>query len=214
MTSNVASFACGPYAVDNALVESTCVFTNNPPCGAMRGFGAVQACFAHEAQMDKLAVGARDRPDRAQAPQLARTRRRDSHRAAHHRLVAGCRSHPPRRGAAGPEPEELPSDPIRIPGGSGNTTRGEGVKRGVGFAVGFRSVCFAEGFDDYTAARVKLHSDGSAEVHCAAVEVGQGLADVIFQVARTELGTDDIVLAPGTTTTVDSAGSASASRLT
>ena len=30
--------------------------TNNPPCGAMRGFGAVQACFAHEAQMDKLAA--------------------------------------------------------------------------------------------------------------------------------------------------------------
>src|SRR5688500_19470302 len=26
-----------------------------PPCGAMRGFGAVQVCFAHEAQMDLLA---------------------------------------------------------------------------------------------------------------------------------------------------------------
>ena len=56
VTSNAASFACGPYAVDNALIESTCVYTNNPPCGAMRGFGAVQACFAHEAQMDKLAA--------------------------------------------------------------------------------------------------------------------------------------------------------------
>ena len=55
MTSNAASFAVGPYAVDNALIESTCVYTNNPPCGAMRGFGAVQVCFAHEAQMDKLA---------------------------------------------------------------------------------------------------------------------------------------------------------------
>ena len=55
VTSNAASFACGPYAVDNALIESTCVYTNNPPCGAMRGFGAVQSCFAHEAQMDKLA---------------------------------------------------------------------------------------------------------------------------------------------------------------
>ena len=40
----------------NALIESTCVYTNNPPCGAMRGFGAVQTCFAHEAQMDKLAA--------------------------------------------------------------------------------------------------------------------------------------------------------------
>ena len=32
------------------------LYTNNPPCGAMRGFGAVQACFAYETQMDKLAA--------------------------------------------------------------------------------------------------------------------------------------------------------------
>ncbi|MGH3129832.1 MAG: xanthine dehydrogenase family protein molybdopterin-binding subunit, partial [Gaiellaceae bacterium] len=56
VTSNAGSFACGPYAVENALIESTCVYTNNPPCGAMRGFGAVQTCFAAEAQMDKLAA--------------------------------------------------------------------------------------------------------------------------------------------------------------
>ena len=56
VTSNAASFACGPYRVDNALIESTCVYSNNPPCGAMRGFGAVQTCFAAEAQMDKLAA--------------------------------------------------------------------------------------------------------------------------------------------------------------
>jgi CO/xanthine dehydrogenase Mo-binding subunit len=53
--SNAASFAAGPYEVPNALVEATAVYTNNPPCGAMRGFGAVQTCFAGEAQMDKLA---------------------------------------------------------------------------------------------------------------------------------------------------------------
>lgn len=56
VTSNAASFAAGPYAVENALLEATCVYTNNPPCGAMRGFGAVQTCFAGEAQMDKLAA--------------------------------------------------------------------------------------------------------------------------------------------------------------
>src|SRR5439155_1684372 len=55
VTANAASFACGPYAVPNALIESTSVYTNNPPCGAMRGFGSVQSCFASEAQMDKLA---------------------------------------------------------------------------------------------------------------------------------------------------------------
>src|SRR3954468_20627398 len=53
--ANAAAFACGPYNVPNALLEATAVYTNNPPCGAMRGFGAVQTCFAGEAQMDKLA---------------------------------------------------------------------------------------------------------------------------------------------------------------
>jgi CO/xanthine dehydrogenase Mo-binding subunit len=61
---------------------------------------------------------------------------------------------------------------------------------------------------------VRLLQDGSAEVHCAAAEVGQGVGDVILQVARTELGIDDVRLAPGTTATVGSAGSASASRMT
>ena len=83
-----------------------------------------------------------------------------------------------------PEAEALPRDPIRLPGGAGNTTRGEGVQRGVGFAVGFKNICFSEGFDDYCAARVQLHVDGSATVHCAGVEVGQGLVGVILQVAR------------------------------
>src|SRR5207237_5294254 len=53
---NATTFAAGPYEVPNARLAGTPVFTNNPPCGAMRGFGAVQACFAYEAQMDKLAA--------------------------------------------------------------------------------------------------------------------------------------------------------------
>src|SRR3954471_12182349 len=56
VTSNAGSFAAGPYQVPNAFIESTAVYSNNPPCGAMRGFGAVQTCFASEAQMDKLAA--------------------------------------------------------------------------------------------------------------------------------------------------------------
>jgi CO/xanthine dehydrogenase Mo-binding subunit len=113
-----------------------------------------------------------------------------------------------------PAEEALPRDPLRLPGGAGNTTRGEGVQRGVGFAVGFKNICYSEGFDDSCAARVVLRADGSAEVHCAAAEVGQGVVGVILQVARTELGTDDVSLAPHTTASVGSAGSASASRMT
>ncbi len=113
-----------------------------------------------------------------------------------------------------PPAEELPRDPLRLPGGAGNTTRGEGVRRGTGFAVGFKNIAFSEGFDDYCAARVRLLADGSAEVHCAAAEAGQGVTNVILQVARTELGIAEVRLAPPSTATVESAGSTSASRQT
>ena len=159
--------------------------------------------------------GARHRPDRAAAAERARARRRPADGSGDRGLAARSprRSALPRRSRC-PAAEALPRDPIRLPGGAGNTTRGEGVQRGVGFAVGFKNICYSEGFDDSCAARVVLHADGSAEVHCAAAEVGQGVVGVILQVARTELGTDDVTLAPHTTATVGSAGSASASRMT
>jgi CO/xanthine dehydrogenase Mo-binding subunit len=214
VTSNAASFACGPYAVDNALIESTCVYTNNPPCGAMRGFGAVQVCFAHEAQMDKLAEALDIDPVELR---LLNALESGDTLPTGQRITGSLPVAEVIRRAAElpvPEPEELPRDPLRLPGGAGNTTRGEGVKRGVGFAVGFKNIGYSEGFDDYTAARVQLHADGSAVVHCAAAEVGQGVANVILQVARTELRIEDVSLAPHTTATVGSAGSASASRMT
>src|SRR5204862_2035602 len=212
--SNAASFACGPYAVLNALLDATALYTNNPPCGAMRGFGAVQTCFAAEAQMDKLAVELGIDPVElrllnALAPgDVLPTGQRIDGSLPTAEVI--------RRAAAlePPEPEELPRDPLRLPGGAGNTTRGEGIRRGVGFAVGFKNIGYSEGFDDYCAARVRLLDDGSADVHCAAAEVGQGVVNVILQVARTELGIDDVHLAPHTTATVDSAGSTSASRQT
>ena len=47
--------ATGPYRVPNIDMESLAVYTNNPPCGAMRGFGANQAAFAIEGLLDRLA---------------------------------------------------------------------------------------------------------------------------------------------------------------
>jgi CO/xanthine dehydrogenase Mo-binding subunit len=180
----------------------------------MRGFGAVQTCFAAEAQMDKLAEAldidpvelrlsnALDRGDSLPTGQPIT----GSLPVAE--VIKRCAALPV------PEPEELPRDAIRLPGGAGNTTRGEGVRRGVGFAVGFKNIGYSEGFDDFCAARVRLFADGSAEVHCAAAEVGQGVSNVILQVARQELDTDRVQLASGSTASVGSAGSASASRMT
>ncbi len=214
VTSNAASFSIGPYETPNALIDSTSVYTNNPPCGAMRGFGAVQTCFAGEAQMDKLAAALEIDP--VELRLLNALKPGDvlptGQTITGSMPVAECI-----RAAAALEPpaaEPLPRDVIRLPGGAGNTTNGEGVRRGVGFAVGFKNIAYSEGFDDYCAARVRLLPDGSAEVHCAAAEVGQGVTGVILQVARTELGLDDVRLAPGQTATVESAGSASASRMT
>jgi CO/xanthine dehydrogenase Mo-binding subunit len=212
--SNACSFAVGPYAVGNVLMDGLAVYTNNPPCGAMRGFGAVQTCFAAEAQMDKLAAALDIDPIELRLLNALEP----GGTLATGQVVTG--SLPTRdviRRAAAlpiPEPEELPRDAIRLPGGAGNTTRGEGVRRGVGFAVGFKNVCYSEGFDDYCSARVVLEEDGSAEVHCAAAEVGQGVSDVILQVARLELETDDVTLASGSTARVGSSGSSSASRMT
>jgi CO/xanthine dehydrogenase Mo-binding subunit len=218
VTSNAACFACGPYKVDNTLIESTCVYTNNPPCGAMRGFGAVQSCFAHEAQMDKLAAELAIDPVElrllnALGPgDTLPTGQKVTGSLPVAEVIRRAAELPP------PEPEELPRDPIRLPGGAGNTTHGQGVMRGVGFAVGFKNVCYSEGFDDSCAARVRLwlgkDEQLTGEVQCAAAEVGQGVTNVILQVARTELETEEVTLAPGSTSGVESAGSASASRLT
>jgi CO/xanthine dehydrogenase Mo-binding subunit len=217
--SNAASFACGPYAVPNALIECEAVFTNNPPCGAMRGFGAVQTCFAAEGQMDKLAaalgidpVELRLRNALAYGDSLP-TGQRITGSLPVAEVIRRCAA------IQEPEAEELPRDPIRLPGGAGNTTRGDGVRRGVGFALGFKNICYSEGFDDYCAARVRLFVDADgefvAEIHSAAAEVGQGVTNVMAQVARTELPeVADVVIAPHTTAAVGSAGSSSASRQT
>src|SRR5207253_4935568 len=214
VTSNAASFACGPYEVPNALIESTSVYTNNPPCGAMRGFGAVQTCFAAEAQMDKLAVELGIDPVELR---LLNALKPGDVLPTGQTITGSMPVAETIRAAAALEPpaaEPLPRDVLRLPGGAGNTTNGEGVRRGVGFAVRFKNIAYSEGFDDYCAARVRLPGDGSAEVHCAAAEVGQGVTGVILQVARTELGLGDVMLADAGTATVDSAGSSSASRLT
>jgi CO/xanthine dehydrogenase Mo-binding subunit len=180
----------------------------------MRGFGAVQVCFAHEAQMDLLARELDIDPVELRLLNALKT----GDTLPTGQVLTGSMpvADVIRRTAElePPPAEELPREAIRLPGGAGNTTRGEGVKRGVGFAVGFKNLCYSEGFDDSCAARVRLRADGSAEVHCAAAEVGQGVTNVILQVARTELGTQDVTLAAGKTSTVASSGSASASRMT
>jgi CO/xanthine dehydrogenase Mo-binding subunit len=56
VVGNAASLGVGPYEVPHVQIDAYGARTNNPPCGAMRGFGAVQACYAYESQMDAVAA--------------------------------------------------------------------------------------------------------------------------------------------------------------
>ncbi|NEA67366.1 molybdopterin cofactor-binding domain-containing protein [Streptomyces sp. SID12488] len=221
VVGNAASLGAGPYVVDDVDIDCIALYTNNPPCGAMRGFGAVQACFAYEAQMDKLAdaVGM----DRVEFRRLNAMEQGSL-------LPTGQAVDSPapvaellRRVKAMPLPPEQQwlaageaADVRQLPGGLSNTTHGEGVVRGIGYAVGIKNVGFSEGFDDYSTARVRMEVVGGepvATVHTAMAEVGQGGVTVHAQIARTELGVTQVTIHPADTQ-VGSAGSTSASRQT
>jgi len=210
VVGNAASLGIGPYECDNVLIEAYGLYTNNPPCGAMRGFGAVQACFAYESQMDALAAELGMDPvevrriNAVKEGSILPTGQRIEGPAPLREILDELVTMPmPPRDRA-----ELP------PGGYGNTTRGEGVRRGVGYGVGIKNICYSEGFDDFSTARVRLEISGGepvASVHTAAAEVGQGLVTLQAQIARTELGVEHAVVLPADTK-VGSAGSSSASR--
>ncbi|GAA0714353.1 xanthine dehydrogenase subunit D [Dactylosporangium roseum] len=217
VVSNAASFAVGPYECDNVSIDAYVVYTNNPPCGAMRGFGSVQACFGYESQMDKLAEKLGMDPVELRIKNAMKTGSK---------MPTGQVIDGPvpvaellRIVRDRPLPASLPADvpdQSLLPGGWSNTTHGEGVRRGVGYAVGFKNNCYAEGADDYSTAKVRLSvADGVvvAEVFTSAVEVGQGLVTVLPQIIRTELGVELVFTHPATSL-LGEAGSSSASRQT
>ncbi|WP_433327147.1 xanthine dehydrogenase subunit D [Spirillospora sp. CA-294931] len=215
VVGNAASLGVGPYEIPNIRIDAYGVYTNNPPCGAMRGFGAVQACFAYESMMDKVAAACGISP--------VEVRRRNAVSQGS-KLATGqvIRSPAPLAGMldrleAMPMPPALDASDLRdLPGGVSQTTHGEGVVRGVGYGVGIKNICFSEGFDDYSTARVRLELIAGApavSVHTAAAEVGQGLVTVQGQIARTELGVADVTILPADNRVGD-AGSSSASRQT
>ncbi|MBE4734576.1 MULTISPECIES: xanthine dehydrogenase family protein molybdopterin-binding subunit [Streptomyces] len=221
VVGNAASLGAGPYVVEDVDIEALALYTNNPPCGAMRGFGAVQACFAYEAQMDKLAAKLGMDPvefrriNAMEQGTLLPTGQAVDSPAPVAELLRRVKAMP-----LPPEQQWLAAgeaaDVRQLPGGLSNTTHGEGVVRGVGYAVGIKNVGFSEGFDDYSTARVRMEVVGGepvATVHTAMAEVGQGGITVHAQIARTELGVTRVTINPADTQ-VGSAGSTSASRQT
>jgi xanthine dehydrogenase D subunit len=208
--ANACYFAVGPYRCDSVAIDGAGARTNNPPCGAMRGFGAVQVCVAYEAQMDRLAaelgldpLEIRRRNALATGDALATTGQVITTPLPVVDVIDSL--------AAMPMPSL--ADQTTLPGGSGLTTEAHHVRRGVGYALGIKNLGFSEGYDDYAQARVRL-SDEGAVVETAAIEVGQGLVTVLAQLARSALGVSKAVVRHVDTSQIDSAGSTSASRQT
>ncbi len=224
VVGNAGTMGAGPYVVPSVRIDVYGVYTNNPPCGAMRGFGSVQAAFGYEAQMDKLAaalgldpvqfrcLNAMEMGSSGPTGQVI-----DSPAPVAELLRRVERMPLPAAGSGGSGGSAGSGGDLRqLPGGVGNTTHGEGVVRGVGYAVGYKNVGFSEGYDDYSTARVRLENvagEPVVSVHTAAAEVGQGLVTIEQQICRTELGVGQVVVVPKDTG-VGSAGSTSASRQT
>ena len=209
--ANAARFACGPYRLPNAHIDAVVVRTNNPPCGAMRGFGAVQVCFAHEAQMDRLAaeLGIDPVELRLRNALVSGDVLPTGQRITGTAPVAECI----RAAVAHPLPAPAGDGLLERPGGAGRTDDPARTRRGVGVAVGFKNLLYSEGFDDTSEAHVRL-AGGVATVSCAVAEVGQGFVTIAGQIARTALGCSAVVVEPAATAGIGSAGSSSASRQT
>jgi CO/xanthine dehydrogenase Mo-binding subunit len=214
--ANACYFAAGTYDVENVSIDGYAVFTNNPPNGAMRGFGAVQSCFAIESNMDRVARALGCDPVRLRIDNAMRT----GTTLPTGQVVDGPA--PVRdllemlQAAPMPAPDPDGLELRRLPGGVGNVTHGEGIRRGVGYALGMKAIGFSGGVDDTSTAHVVVSAVAGlpvVEVRTAAAECGQGIVTVVAQIARTELGLDQVAVAQADTS-MPSAGSSSASRQT
>ncbi len=165
-----AGHACGPYAIENVDVEAVAVRTNNPVCGAFRGFGANQAQFATEGSIDRLAemVGISGWEIRAK-------------NIATPGAVWG--------------PGQIMDDGVRgiaecleavRPQYDQAITDGKAV--GIGAAI--KNSGLGNGFEEIAKAVVRFNTDGSVDVRHAWTEMGQGVHTVALQVAAEMLDID------------------------
>ncbi len=160
-----AGHSCGPYRVPNVDVEARTVYTNNPPSGAMRGFGASQAAFAIEGVMDMLAEKAGiDRYDIRERNVL-----RPGDRFATGQLM--------NEGCGILETLEAVRDVFK-------------TARHAGIACGIKNTGLGNGMEDIGRVLVRVMPSGQLEVLTGYTEMGQGLHSVLRQVLAEETGVD------------------------
>jgi len=211
---NCTITATGPYFIPNVKEDVMGVYTNNVPTAAFRGFGAPQALWMAELQMDKLAekLGL----DPVEFRHLNALREGDTLNVGTPApggvtivqcIEAAARKAGWKESATGwkqPERANLESSNLR---------------RGLGFACGFKNVGFSFGYQENSWARVELH--GKAEIDHAVVwhagaEVGQGAHTVMAQMAAGALSipVEKVTMVTSDTLNMGNPGSSSASRMT
>jgi CO/xanthine dehydrogenase Mo-binding subunit len=204
----------GPYAIPNVHADVIGVYTNNVPGAAFRGFGAPQAQFMAESQMNKLAEKLGMDPV---AFRLINALREGD--------TLDVQTPPPgpvtavqvieaaAKKAGWTESKRGWSAPINHPSSD------EAHKRGIGFAAGFKNIGFSSGYKENCWARVEIHGKSEIDrvtlIHAAA-EVGQGNHTILAQMAAEVIGVpiEKITSITMDTLNMGNAGSASASRLT
>ena len=163
-----AGHASGPYHLPAIDVAAIAVRTNNPVCGAFRGFGANQAQFAMEGVMDRLAQKAgisgwemRSRnviePGKVWGPGQI--------------MDDGCLG---ARACLDAVKDEY--EAARIAG------------KPVGIGLGLKNSGLGNGFNEVARAVVRFSAGGMVEVRHCWTEMGQGIHTVALQVAVEELG--------------------------
>lgn len=160
------------YPTDNAHVRARLVDTNKPPGGSFRGFGAPQATFALESQVDELAAKVGIDPidlrlrNLRQAGEITHAGLRIGS-CALERCLTEVR-------------QMIDWDRLRSQGGNG---------RGVGVAIAMH-VSGANSYDgaNRSKARVDVHEDGRVEVRFGGADAGTGQRGLLTQVVAEELG--------------------------
>jgi len=197
-----ASHATGPYRVPNVHVDVFGVFTNNNPTGAMRGFGACQMAISYEGMMDRLAE--KMGMDRVEIRKRNLIRSGDEVTTGQRIPLAAaveCLD------AALAKFEERPRPDEALP---------PHLRRGWGMSVICFGLGYGDGFPDASRSRVRIAEDGVLEVFTGMVDVGQGVDNVVAQIAAEEMGFDlaHTRLVAGDTALTPESGSCSATRST
>ncbi len=204
VASRAAVHATGPYEVENVAVESRCVYTNNPFCGAMRGFGTPQMAIAHESHMDLLAQKLGMDPLELR---LLNAFKPGSETATGQKLtssigIGDClEALRPHYEWARTVWRNGKSEPYK--------------KRGIGLGGMWYGIGNT-GVRNPSTAKVKMDLGGNVSLYSGCADIGQGSTTVLAQIAAESLGIkpEDIRLFVADTRCTTSAGATSASRQT